>query len=132
MKPSLSAGRRVQSVAVRLIVDRSGRSLDFDSKSAFRIAAVLTTDQTGSVRPRCPERFATETQGPRLFGACGKAEFTVAAVEESPANGRRRRPSPPAPLQQEASRKLGFGVNRTMRIAEVVRTGHAYMRTDSS
>ena len=117
VKPSLSAGR-VQSVAVRLIVEREREILDFDSKSAFRITAVLTTDQGGSVKATLPERFATEDEARAYLEACGKAEFTVAAVEKKPGKRTPAAPFTTSTLQQEASRKLGFGVDRTMRIAQ--------------
>ncbi|HPQ58466.1 MAG TPA: type I DNA topoisomerase [Flavobacteriales bacterium] len=132
VKPSLSAGR-VQSVAVRLIVEREREILDFDSKSAFRITAVLTTDQGGSVKATLPERFATEDEARAYLEACGKAEFTVAAVEKKPGKRTPAAPFTTSTLQQEASRKLGFGVDRTMRIAQgLYEQGHiTYMRTDS-
>ena len=132
VKPSLSAGR-VQSVAVRLIVEREREILGFDSKSAFRITAVLTTSGGTSVKAELPNRFAMEEDAHAFLQGCIGSTYTVNAVEKKP--GRR---SPAAPfttstLQQEASRKLGFGVDRTMRIAQgLYEQGHiTYMRTDS-
>ncbi|MDX9749695.1 MAG: type I DNA topoisomerase [Flavobacteriales bacterium] len=132
VKPGLSAGR-VQSVAVRLIVEREREILDFNSTSAFRVTALFTTANGAQVKADLPTRFATEPEAMAFLQGCLGAAYTVQAVEKKP--GRR---SPAAPfttstLQQEASRKLGFGVDRTMRIAQgLYEQGHiTYMRTDS-
>jgi DNA topoisomerase-1 len=132
VKPSLSAGR-VQSVAVRLIVEREREILDFNSTSAFRITALFNTADGRSVKADLPQRFATEPEAMAFLQSCLGAAFTVQAVEKKPG---RRSPAPPfttSTLQQEASRKLGFGVDRTMRIAQgLYEQGHiTYMRTDS-
>lgn len=132
VKPSLSAGR-VQSVAVRLIVDREAEITGFQAQSAFRVTAQLLTAGKAAVKAELPKRFATEDEAMRFLQACTGATYTVQAVEKKPA---RRTPAPPfttSTLQQEASRKLGFGVDRTMRIAQgLYEQGHiTYMRTDS-
>lgn len=132
VKPSLSAGR-VQSVAVRLIVEREREILDFQGKSAFKVSAVFATEQGGMVKAELPVRFSTEPEAMAFLKDCSQAAFSVAAVEKKPA---RRTPAAPfttSTLQQEASRKLGFGVDRTMRVAQgLYEQGHiTYMRTDS-
>jgi DNA topoisomerase-1 len=131
VKPSLSAGR-VQSVAVRIIVEREREILDFNSKSAFRITAVFTT--TGAqVKAELPTRFATEAEAMEFLQGCIGAAFTVNAVEKKPGKRTPAAPFTTSTLQQEASRKLGYGVDRTMRIAQgLYEQGHiTYMRTDS-
>ncbi|MBL8002920.1 MAG: type I DNA topoisomerase [Flavobacteriales bacterium] len=137
VKPSLSAGR-VQSVAVRLIVEREREILGFAEKSAFRITALLITGSPGSgtgatVKAELPKRFATEAEAMAFLQGCVGATFTVNAVEKKPGKRTPAAPFTTSTLQQEASRKLGFGVDRTMRIAQgLYEQGHiTYMRTDS-
>ncbi|MBK9176474.1 MAG: type I DNA topoisomerase [Flavobacteriales bacterium] len=132
VKPSLSAGR-VQSVAVRLIVEREREILGFDSKSAFRITAVLTTEKGATVKAELPARFATEAEAMAFLQGCIGAAYTVSAVEKKPGKRTPAAPFTTSTLQQEASRKLGYGVDRTMRIAQgLYEQGHiTYMRTDS-
>ncbi|HRH70700.1 MAG TPA: type I DNA topoisomerase [Flavobacteriales bacterium] len=132
VKPSLSAGR-VQSVAVRIIVEREREILDFNSKSAFRITAVFTTSTGAQVKAELPGRFATEPEAMEFLQGCLGANFTVNAVEKKPGKRTPAAPFTTSTLQQEASRKLGYGVDRTMRIAQgLYEQGHiTYMRTDS-
>lgn len=132
VKPSLSAGR-VQSVAVRLIVEREREILGFDSKSAFRLTAVLTTDKGATVKAELPSRFATEAEAMAFLQGCIGAAYIVSAVEKKPGKRSPAAPFTTSTLQQEASRKLGYGVDRTMRIAQgLYEQGHiTYMRTDS-
>ncbi len=132
VKPSLSAGR-VQSVAVRIIVEREREILDFNSKSAFRITAVFTTSTGAQVKAELPARFATEPEAMQFLQGCLGADYTVNAVEKKPGKRTPAAPFTTSTLQQEASRKLGFGVDRTMRIAQgLYEQGHiTYMRTDS-
>ena len=132
VKPSLSAGR-VQSVAVRIIVEREREILDFNSKSAFRITAVFTTGSGAQVKAELPARFATEPEAMDFLNGCLGSDFTVNAVEKKPGKRTPAAPFTTSTLQQEASRKLGFGVDRTMRIAQgLYEQGHiTYMRTDS-
>ncbi len=132
VKPSLSAGR-VQSVAVRLIVDREREVLGFEAGSAFRVTALFHTAGKAAVKADLPQRFATEQEAMAFLQGSIGAAFTVRSVEKKPA---RRTPAAPfttSTLQQEASRKLGFGVDRTMRVAQgLYEQGHiTYMRTDS-
>ncbi len=132
VKPSLSAGR-VQSVAVRLIVEREREILDFDAKSAFRITAQFLTASKAAVKADLPQRFATEAEAMEFLKGCIGAEFAVKAVEKKPGKRTPAAPFTTSTLQQEASRKLGYGVDRTMRIAQgLYEQGHiTYMRTDS-
>jgi DNA topoisomerase-1 len=132
VKPSLSAGR-VQSVAVRIIVEREREILDFEGKSAFRIAAQFTTEKGAAVKAELANRFATEEEAMAFLQGCIGAAYTVAAVEKKPGKRTPAAPFTTSTLQQEASRKLGYGVDRTMRIAQgLYEQGHiTYMRTDS-
>ncbi len=135
VKPALSAGR-VQSVAVRLIVDREEEIKRFISQPSFRITGVFQ-DAVRSfpmpVKAEYQERFEHEQEAARLVYHCREATFTVESVEKKPA---RRSPAPPfttSTLQQEASRKLGFSVSKTMLVAQqLYESGRiTYMRTDS-
>jgi DNA topoisomerase-1 len=132
VKPSLSAGR-VQSVAVRLIVEREREITGFNAKSAFRITAQFVTGSNAHVKAELPQRFATEPEAMQFLQGCLGAAFTVKAVEKKPAKRTPAAPFTTSTLQQEASRKLGYGVDRTMRIAQhLYEQGHiTYMRTDS-
>lgn len=132
VKPSLSAGR-VQSVAVRLIVEREREILDFDSKSAFRVTAILLNEKGQLVKAELPARFATEVEAMAFLQGCIGTGYTVSAVEKKPGKRSPAAPFTTSTLQQEASRKLGYGVDRTMRIAQgLYEQGHiTYMRTDS-
>lgn len=132
VKPGLSAGR-VQSVAVRIIVEREREILDFNSKCAFRVTAVFTTSTGAQVKAELPTRFATEAEAMAFMQGCIGANYTVNAVEKKPGKRTPAAPFTTSTLQQEASRKLGYGVDRTMRIAQgLYEQGHiTYMRTDS-
>jgi DNA topoisomerase-1 len=132
VKPSLSAGR-VQSVAVRLIVEREREILGFDSKSAFKVSAVLLNEKGQLVKAELPQRFATEAEALGFLQGCIGASYTVSAIEKKPGKRTPAAPFTTSTLQQEASRKLGYGVDRTMRIAQgLYEQGHiTYMRTDS-
>ncbi|MBK8340943.1 MAG: type I DNA topoisomerase [Flavobacteriales bacterium] len=132
VKPSLSAGR-VQSVAVRLIVEREREILGFAEKSAFRITAQLITGTKAIVKADLPKRFATEAEAMAFLQGCVGSSYTVNAVEKKPGKRTPAAPFTTSTLQQEASRKLGYGVDRTMRIAQgLYEQGHiTYMRTDS-
>ena len=132
VKPSLSAGR-VQSVAVRLIVEREREILGFDSKSAFKVSAVLLNEKGQTVKAELPQRFPTEAEALAFLKGCIGAGYTVSAIEKKPGKRTPAAPFTTSTLQQEASRKLGYGVDRTMRIAQgLYEQGHiTYMRTDS-
>ena len=136
VKPALSAGR-VQSVAVRLIVEREREIQKFKSEPYYRINAVFALiDEDGSateVKAELDQRFKTHDEVEAFLEKCKDAKFSVEAVTKKPT---KRVPAPPfttSTLQQEAARKLGFTVSQTMMIAQrLYESGRiTYMRTDS-
>jgi DNA topoisomerase I len=135
IKPALSAGR-VQSVAVRLIVEREKEIQAFQTTSAFRVLALFDVkngEQTLTVKAELPRRFSKRDDAQAFLESCIKAIFTVEDTETKPA---KKSPAPPfttSTLQQEASRKLGFSVAKTMSVAQkLYEAGKiTYMRTDS-
>ena len=135
VKPSLSAGR-VQSVAVRLIVEREDEIKNFVQTSAYRITALfsfISNGQEYSLSAEMPNRFDTEAEARAFVESCMKATYKVENIEKKPAS---KSPAPPfttSTLQQEAARKLGFSVANTMRLAQqLYESGKiTYMRTDS-
>lgn len=133
VKPSLSAGR-VQSVAVRLIVDREREVNAFQAAAAFKITAVFSTGKGRElVRAELPQRFEREADAEAFLKDCIDAGFSVASLETRPAKRNPAAPFTTSTLQQEASRKLGYSVSRTMQIAQrLYESGRiTYMRTDS-
>ncbi|MES2875348.1 MAG: type I DNA topoisomerase [Bacteroidota bacterium] len=133
VKPSLSAGR-VQSVAVRLIVDREREVNKFTPTAAFRVVAIFTTDNQKEIfRAELPERFEQAPQAENFLKDCANAVFTVKSLETRPTKRSPAAPFTTSTLQQEASRKLGFSVARTMSVAQkLYEHGKiTYMRTDS-
>ena len=136
VKPALSAGR-VQSVAVRLIVEREREIQKFKSEPYYRVSAIFVLmDEGGSateVKAELDKRFSTHEEVEAFLEKCKDAKFTVDAVTKKPL---KRTPAPPfttSTLQQEAARKLGFTVSQTMMIAQRLYEGGriTYMRTDS-
>ncbi len=136
VKPSLSAGR-VQSVAVRLIVEREREIRAFSSKGSFKIAAYFfVTDANGkkaSFKAERPENFKTEAEAEQFLNEVANAQFNVSAIKKNPGKRTPAAPFTTSTLQQEASRKLGFSVAKTMVVAQrLYEAGHiTYMRTDS-
>ena len=133
VKPSLSAGR-VQSVAVRLIVEREREVNQFNSVSDYRITAEFT--KIGSNKPikaELPQRFKTEQEALNFLKAASESNFTISNIEVKPAQRKAAAPFTTSTLQQEASRKLGYPVAKTMLLAQkLYEAGHiTYMRTDS-
>lgn len=131
VKPSLSAGR-VQSVSVRLIVEREREILGHTATSAFKVVANF--DVGGKeMRAELPKRFKTEDEAMAFLEDCKEASFSVANVETKPAKRTPAAPFTTSTLQQEASRKLSFSVAQTMRVAQsLYESGKiTYMRTDS-
>ena len=131
VKPSLSAGR-VQSVAVRLIVEREREIQAYKSEPYFRIAAVFALGDS-EIRAELSKRFATHEEALAFLEECKDASYTIASIQKKPL---KRTPAPPfttSTLQQEAARKLGFTVSQTMMVAQrLYESGHiTYMRTDS-
>ena len=133
VRPSLSAGR-VQSVAVRLIVEREREIENFKSEASFRVTAVFTTPGEGKeLKAELNTRFKTKEEAQAFLEKCAGAGFKVTAVATRPT---KRTPAPPfttSTLQQEAARKLGFPVAQTMRVAQGLYEAGliTYMRTDS-
>ena len=131
VKPSLSAGR-VQSVAVRLIVDREREINKFNAEAAFKIVAVFGKGRE-AFKAELPERFAKQEDAEKFLTDCIGADFNVNALDTRPAKRSPAAPFTTSTLQQEASRKLGFSVSRTMTVAQkLYESGKiTYMRTDS-
>ncbi|TCC85774.1 type I DNA topoisomerase [Pedobacter hiemivivus] len=133
IKPSLSAGR-VQSVAVRLIVDREREVNKFNAAAAFKITAEFSTGNGKElVKAELPQRFEKEADAEKFLNDCVGAGFSVDSLETKPAKRNPAAPFTTSTLQQEASRKLGYSVSRTMQIAQrLYESGRiTYMRTDS-
>jgi DNA topoisomerase-1 len=138
VQPALSAGR-VQSVAVRLIVEREREIISFRTESSFRvngifIPEVLKSAENNTLKAEASGRFADEKDAMKFLELCIPAEFRIAGVTVKPGT---RSPAPPfttSTLQQEAYRKIGFSVAQTMTVAQkLYEAGKiTYMRTDST
>jgi DNA topoisomerase I len=131
VKPSLSAGR-VQSVAVRLIVEREREIEQHKSESFFRVNAIFTSSK-GTLKAELNEQFKAEPEVDLFLKKASESSFVIEDVQKKPAT---KSPAPPfttSTLQQEASLKLGFSVSRTMTVAQkLYESGKiTYMRTDS-
>lgn len=131
VKPSLSAGR-VQSVAVRLIVEKELEIEAFTSVPFYRTDAVFDVKGT-SLKARLGKQFNSEEEAVNFVNACVHHHFTVNSVTKKSAKKSPTAPFTTSTLQQEASLKLGFSVSRTMSVAQrLYEAGHiTYMRTDS-
>lgn len=136
VKPALSAGR-VQSVAVRLIVEREREIQAFQSEPYYRVNAIFgivhSDGSASEVKTELDTRFKTHEEALAFLDKCKDAEFTVSSIAKRPL---KRTPAPPfttSTLQQEAARKLGFTVSQTMMVAQRLYEGGriTYMRTDS-
>lgn len=136
IKPSLSAGR-VQSVAVRLIVEREREIQSFNSESNYRIVGVFTaTDSEGKkteIKAELSEKFTNREEAVNFLELCKDAQFCIHDISTKPV---KKTPAPPfttSTLQQEAARKLGLTVAQTMMMAQRLYEGGkiTYMRTDS-
>lgn len=136
VKPSLSAGR-VQSVAVRLIVEREREIFAFQAESAFRVTAIFSLNAVDGkkqeVRAELNHRFKTEKEAEAFLQHCAGSAFVVADVTRKPYSKSPAAPFTTSTLQQEAARKLGFSVGQTMSVAQrLYEAGKiTYMRTDS-
>ena len=137
VKPSLSAGR-VQSVAVRLIVDREREITNFQSVPFFRVNAIfLVPENNGKIsllKAELNNRFDTAKEAKAFLEKCKGSEFTILDIVTRPAKKSPAAPFTTSTLQQEASRKLGFPVGMTMSVAQrLYESGFiTYMRTDST
>lgn len=131
VRPSLSAGR-VQSVAVRLIVEREKQIQNFTSTSSFRLQGDFLADSK-LIKAEVNKRPETKEEAQAFLESCKGATFKVGNVDVSPAKRNPAAPFTTSTLQQEASRKLGYNVSRTMMLAQrLYENGHiTYMRTDS-
>ena len=132
VRPNLSAGR-VQSVAVRLIVEREREIEGFTPTSFYRVRATITTPDGQTITAELNRKPATQEEAEAFLNRCIGKDFTVTSVVTKPT---RRTPAPPfttSTLQQEAARKLGYSVASTMRVAQsLYEQGYiTYMRTDS-
>ncbi len=133
VRPSLSAGR-VQSVAVRLIVEREREILDFKPQYSYRVVAEFTNGNDKKVfKAELPERFKTKEEAQSFLEKCKGATFNINSIETRPTKRSPAAPFTTSTLQQEASRKLGFSVSQTMRVAQKLYESGliTYMRTDS-
>ena len=136
VRPSLSAGR-VQSVAVRLIVEREREINNFNAEATYKVTAIFSSkDANGAtveLKAELSRRFNTKEEALAFLEVCKKAQFSVESIEKKPL---KKSPAPPfttSTMQQEASRKLGFSVSQTMMVAQrLYESGKiTYMRTDS-
>ena len=135
IKPALSAGR-VQSVAVRLIVDREREIQQFTSEAAYRIVCIFTKEENGQlyeIKAEYNKRLKTKAEALDLLEKLKSSVFTIEDVNTRPAKKSPAAPFTTSTLQQEASRKLGFSVSQTMMVAQrLYESGKiTYMRTDS-
>lgn len=137
VQPSLSAGR-VQSVAVRLIVEREREIISFETESAFRVTAIFLIDssngENATIRAEASKRFTDEKEAHKFLELCSNSKYSIGNISIKPGT---RSPAPPfttSTLQQEAYRKLGFSVAQTMAVAQkLYEAGKiTYMRTDST
>ncbi len=137
VQPSLSAGR-VQSVAVRLIVEREREIISFETESSFRVTAIFRIDSAKGdnsvLRAEASKRFPHEKEALEFLELCNDSKYSISAISIKPGT---RTPAPPfttSTLQQEAYRKLGFSVAQTMAVAQkLYEAGKiTYMRTDST
>ncbi len=136
IKGKLSAGR-VQSVAVKLVVERERAIQGFQSTSFFKIVALFNVKgrdgKTVVLKAELPARYDSEKEAEAFLAKCIGAIFKIDSIEVKPAKRKPTAPFTTSTLQQEASRKLGFAVKRTMMVAQrLYEAGHiTYMRTDS-
>ena len=133
VKPALSAGR-VQSVTVRLIVEREREINKFTTESGYRVTAQFTLPRENAVlNTELSKRFKTKEEAEQFLESCKNATFTIDDVNTKPQKKSPAAPFTTSTLQQEAARKLGFTVSQTMMVAQrLYESGYiTYMRTDS-
>ena len=132
VKQGLSAGR-VQSVAVRLIVERENEITNFTIVSSYKVVAFFINNDGKVVKSELPQRFNNYENAYEFLEKCNNANFTISSLEQKPAKRSPAAPFTTSTLQQEASRKLGFSVSQTMMVAQkLYEAGRiTYMRTDS-
>jgi DNA topoisomerase-1 len=132
IKTGLSAGR-VQSVAVRLVVEREREINKFEAKSSFKVTAIFDLGKGKTLNADLPQKFENEQEALDFLKSCIGAKFSIGDLQKKPG---KKSPAPPfttSTLQQEAGRKLGFSVSQTMVVAQkLYEAGKiSYMRTDS-
>lgn len=132
VRTGLSAGR-VQSVAVRLIVERERDIEKFEAKATFKVTALFTLSDGTELKAECPTKFETEEQATKLIEALRDETATITDVKKTPGTRSPSAPFTTSTLQQEASRRLGYSPKQTMMLAQrLYENGHiTYMRTDS-
>src|SRR5690606_9322493 len=132
IKPGLSAGR-VQSVAVRLIVEREKEIQNFKPVSSFKFTAQFLNKEKKSFKAVLTKEFKNLEEAQNFINSCVDADFAVKDLQKKPAKRSSSAPFTTSTLQQEASLKLGYPVSRTMRIAQQLYESGliTYMRTDS-
>ncbi|MDX6747487.1 type I DNA topoisomerase [Polaribacter sp. PL03] len=132
VKGGLSAGR-VQSVAVRLIVERERSILDFTAETHYKVVAQFSNIEGKSFKATIPKNFDTKKTAENFLKSCANADFSIADLTKKPAKKSPAAPFTTSTLQQEASRKLGFPVGKTMQVAQRLYEAGliTYMRTDS-
>ena len=132
IKYGLSAGR-VQSVSVRLVVEREREIDKFNPKISYKVNALFTVSGNKTLKAELPKRFDTLTEAESFLNDCNGSDFSIAKLETKPAKKSPAAPFTTSTLQQEASRKLGYSVSQTMTLAQkLYESGKiTYMRTDS-
>ena len=132
VKGGLSAGR-VQSVAVRLIVERERSIREFTTKASYKVVAQFSNTNGKTFKASIPKSFATREEAEQFLKSAATADFSIADLQKKPAKKSPAAPFTTSTLQQEASRKLGFPVAKTMQVAQRLYEAGliTYMRTDS-
>ena len=132
VKGGLSAGR-VQSVAVRLIVERERSILDFNAETHYKVVAQFSNVEGKTFKATIPKNFDSKKDAEIFLNSCAKADFSISDLTKKPAKKSPAAPFTTSTLQQEASRKLGFPVGKTMQVAQRLYEAGliTYMRTDS-
>ncbi|WP_159946525.1 type I DNA topoisomerase [Polaribacter septentrionalilitoris] len=132
VKGGLSAGR-VQSVAVRLIVERERSILEFKAETHYKVVAEFKNNEGKKFKATIPKNFDSKTAAEDFLKSCANADFSIADLTKKPAKKSPAAPFTTSTLQQEASRKLGFPVGKTMQVAQRLYEAGliTYMRTDS-
>ncbi|WP_299056458.1 type I DNA topoisomerase [uncultured Polaribacter sp.] len=132
VKGGLSAGR-VQSVAVRLIVERERSILNYTPETHYKVVAQFSNKEGKSFKATIPKNFTTKKGAEDFLNSCANADFNIADLSKKPAKKSPAAPFTTSTLQQEASRKLGFPVGKTMQVAQRLYEAGliTYMRTDS-
>lgn len=132
VRTGLSAGR-VQSVAVRLIVEREREIEAFQSQATFKVTALFTLKDGTELKAECPTKFESEEEATKLLEALRDEIASITDVKKTPGTRSPGAPFTTSTLQQEASRRLGYSPKQTMMLAQrLYENGHiTYMRTDS-